>query len=267
MRLKPIKSLALTCLLTLSGHSVADVKTKTLDYTEGNTVLEGVLCYEDTQTGKRPGVLIVHDWMGVTQHTKDIAENLARQGYIAFAADIYGKGIRPPDAKEAARESGNYKANRNLLRARANAGLAELQKQPNVDSKQLAAIGFCFGGTTVLELARSGAELAGVVSFHGGLDSPSPADGNNIRAKVLVLHGADDPFVKADDLKAFQDEMRRAKVDWQMVYYGNAVHSFTQQKAGNDNSKGAAYNEPAARRSFEAMKQFFSEIFPKKHSN
>src|SRR4030067_837927 len=130
-----------------------------------------------------------------------------------------------------------------------------------VDPKKTAAIGFCFGGSAVLELARSGADVLGVVSFHGGLKTPNPQDAQNIKAKVLALHGADDPFVSADEVKAFQEEMRKAKVDWQFISYGGAVHSFTNPDAGNDNSKGAAYNQSADQRSWEAMQQFFKEIF------
>ena len=144
---------------------------------------------------------------------------------------------------------------------RVNAGLHALRRQPFVDPKRLAAIGYCFGGTTVIELARSGADVNGVVSFHGGLDSPTPADGKNINCKVLALAGADDPFQKPGDLAAFEKEMRDAKVDWQIDFYGGAVHAFTQPMAGNDNSKGAAYNEKADKRSWEAMKQFFAGIF------
>jgi len=129
------------------------------------------------------------------------------------------------------------------------------------DTKKVAAIGYCFGGTTVIELARSGANISGVVSFHGGLDSPKPEDGKNIKCKVLALHGADDPNVTAKDLAAFEEEMRKSKVDWQLIKYGGAVHAFTQKDAGNDNSKGAAYNELADKRSWEAMEQFFTEIF------
>ena len=141
------------------------------------------------------------------------------------------------------------------------AALDYLRTQKSVDPKRIAVMGYCFGGMAALELGRSGAEIAGVLSFHGSLDSPTPADGKNIKAKVLVLHGADDPHVAAGDLAAFEDEMRQGHVDWQLVKYGNAVHSFTNRAAGDDNSKGVAYNEKADRRSWQAMKDFFSEIF------
>jgi dienelactone hydrolase len=255
---------AITSLCCFLNQSNAEIKTEILEYRDGDTVLQGVHSYDDALSGKRPAVLIIHDWMGVTEHTKTIAEDIARLGYVAFAADIYGKGVRPSDPQAAAAESGKYKSDRLLLRRRATAGLDILRKDPLTNTAQTAAIGFCFGGTTVLELARTGAPIEGVVSFHGGLDSPTPADGKNIKAKVLVLHGADDPFVKTNDITAFQDEMRQGGVDWQMMYYGDAVHSFTQKKAGTDKSKGAAYNEPAARRSWIAMKSFFAEIFTQK---
>jgi dienelactone hydrolase len=219
------------------------------------------LAFDDSITGKRPGVLVVHQWMGLTDYEKHRAEQLAQLGYVAFCADIYGKGVRPKDTGEAGPLAGKYKGDRALLRARVNAALDVLEKNQFVDSKRVAAIGYCFGGTTVIELARSGADIAGVVSFHGGLDSPTPADGKNIKSKVLVCHGADDPFVKPSDLAAFEDEMRQANVDWTLIKFGGAVHSFTQPMAGNDNSKGAAYNEKADKRSWEAMKAFFAEIF------
>ena len=148
-----------------------------------------------------------------------------------------------------------------LLRARVNAALRTLRKEPHVDPERVAAIGYCFGGTTVLELARSGAEIAGVVSFHGGLDTPNPADAKSIRCKLLVLHGADDPNVPPSQVAAFESEMTTAGVDWQLIKYSGAVHAFTNPEAGHDNSKGAAYNERAAKRSWEAMKVFFAEIF------
>ncbi len=239
----------------------AKIVTKSVEYKQGDTTLEGFLAYDDSISAKRPGVLVVHQWLGLTDYEKHRAEQLAGLGYVAFCADIYGKGIRPKDTKEAGTEATKYKSDRALLRQRVNAGLDELKKNGLVDTKRVAAIGYCFGGTTVIELARSGAELNGIVSFHGGLDSPAPADGKNIKCKVLICHGADDPFVKAADLAAFEDEMRSANVDWTLIKFGGAVHSFTQPMAGNDNSKGAAYNERADHRSWAAMKLFFAENF------
>ena len=239
----------------------AQIHMETIEYKDGDTTLEGYSVYDESIKGKRPGVLIVHQWKGLGDYEKQRAEMLARLGYNVFAADIYGKGIRPQDAKEAGETAGKYKGNRALLRERANAGLMMLQKHELTDTKKIAAIGYCFGGTTVIELARSGADIAGVVSFHGGLDSPTPEDGRNIKCKVLALQGADDPFVPAKDIAAFEDEMRQAKVDWQFTKYGGAVHSFTDWNAGSDNSKGAAYNEKADKRSWEDMKQFFAELF------
>ena len=240
--------------------SRAAIQNQTIDYRLGETTLEGVLVYDDAVITKRPGVLIVHQWKGLSDYEKKRAVMLAQLGYVAFCADIYGKGIRPQTPPEAGSEAGKYKSNRALLRARVNAGLAVLQKNEFVDARRIAAIGYCFGGTTVIELARSGADIAGVVSFHGGLDSPTPADGKNIKCKVLACHGADDPFVPAKDLAAFESEMRDGGADWQLVQYGGAVHSFTDWKA-DGSMKGAQYNEKADKRSWEAMKQFFGEIF------
>ncbi len=249
-------------LLAMSGVAEAKLVKKTVEYRRGETVLEGYLAYDDTIKGKRPGVMVVHEWNGLGSYVKHRVEQLASLGYVAFGADIYGKGIRPATPEAAAREAAKYRgADRTLLRERARAGLDELRKQPNVDPARIAAIGYCFGGTAVLELARSGADLQGVVSFHGGLNTPNPADARKIRAKVLALHGADDPLVPPQEVAAFQDEMRKGKVDWQMVFYGGVVHSFTNPDSGNDPSKGVAYNAEADRRSWEAMNAFFSEIF------
>jgi len=257
-----MKQLILTLLLLVAASSAeARMVSKTVEYTQGGTVLEGYLAYDDSLKGKAPGVLVVHDWTGLGIFAKLKAERLAAKGYVAFAADIYGKGIRPRAQDAAAREAGKYKADRQLLRARAQAALDELRRVPVVDPEKLGAIGYCFGGTTVLEMARSGARLAGVVSFHGGLDTPNSADAKNITGKVLVLHGADDPFVTPQELNGFVQEMRAARVDWQIVQYGDAVHSFTNPEAGRDKSKGAAYNEKADKRSWKAMEQFFEELF------
>jgi len=253
---------AALALVLASAPARARVETRVVEYQEGGAVLEGYLARDTAGPARKPGVLIVHDWSGVGPYVKGRAEQLAAMGYVAFAADIYGKGVRPKTAKEASAAASIYRSDRKLMRARVAAALAELRRQPDVLGNEIAAIGYCFGGTAVLELARSGADVAGVVSFHGGLDSPTPADGKNIRARVLVLHGADDPFVPEAQVKALEDELRGGGVDWQLVEYGGAVHSFTIPDAGSDNSKGAAYNAAADRRSWKAMVDFFAELFP-----
>lgn len=250
---------ALLIVLTTSASRGA-IHTETVDYQQGDATLEGYLAYDDALTGKRPGVLVVHQWKGLGDNEKRRATMLAQLGYVAFCADIYGKGVRPTTSAEAGAQAGKYKSDRALLRLRVNAGLDTLKQNPLVDPTRVAAIGYCFGGTTVLELARSGADLAGVVSFHGGLDSPTPADGRNIKCKVLCCHGADDPFEKPSDLTAFEKEMRDAQVDWRLYEYGGAVHAFTDLSA-DGSMAGAKYNERADRRSWNDMKQFFAEIF------
>jgi dienelactone hydrolase len=256
--MKKLIPLFLTAACAISAP--AKLVTKTIEYKQGDTTLEGYLAYDDSFSGQRPGVLIVHQWMGLTDYEENRAAMLANLGYVAFCADIYGKGIRPQSIKEAGAEATKYKTDRALLRLRVNAGLDELKKSDLVDTKRVAAIGYCFGGTTVIELARSGAELNGIVSFHGGLDSPAPADGKNVKCKVLVCHGADDPFEKPEDLAAFEKEMRDADVDWRLIKYGGAVHSFTQPMA-DGSLPGAKYNARADKRSWADMKSFFVEIF------
>ena len=253
-----IRLLVAMTLLTTTAR--AEIVTRTVEYRAGDAVLEGLVSYDTAGPARKPGVLVIHDWMGVGPYVRSRAEQLAALGYVAFAADVYGKGVRPTNAKEAAQQAGRFKADRPLFRARVAAALAELRRQPNVLASKVAAIGYCFGGGGALELARSGADVAGVVTFHGSLDTPTPADARNIKAKVLVLHGADDPFVPPAQVQAFEEEMRAGGVDWQLVKYSGAVHSFTIPGAGNDNSKGAAYNATADRRSWEAMKVFFAEV-------
>jgi dienelactone hydrolase len=253
--------LAALAVALLSHRADAKVRSKLVEYKDGDVVLEGYLAYDDAAKGKRPGVLVAHAWMGLDDNAKKRADMLAGLGYVAFAADIYGKGVRPKSRDEAGKLAGQYKGDRKLLRARVTAALAELVKQPNVDVARIAAIGYCFGGTTALELARSGAAITGVVSFHGGLDTPTPDDAKNIKGKVLVLTGAADPSVKPDAIVAFGKEMTDAGVDWQVVAYGGAVHCFTHADAGNDPSKGCAYDAKADKRSWQAMRDFFDELF------
>lgn len=254
-------AILMAAFLAGGSATAARLVTQTVAYTLEGVALQGFLAYDDASKGQRPGVLIVHQWMGLRDNERMRAEMLAGMGYVAFAADVYGAGVRPANATEASREAGKYFGDRALFRRRVAAGLAQLKQNPLVDPKRVAAIGYCFGGTGVLELARSGADLAGVVSFHGLLDTPNPADARHIRAKVLVCHGAADPYVKPEQFQGFIDEMEAAKVDYQLVAYGGAVHAFTQKAAGDDPSKGAAYNANANRRSWQQMQDFFAEIF------
>ncbi|MCC7201728.1 MAG: dienelactone hydrolase family protein [Nitrospirae bacterium] len=255
--------LIITLIAGLSSvlNANAAVVSEVVEYKQGDTVLEGYLSYDDAISGKRPGILIVPEWKGIGPYAERRTKELAKLGYIAFAADIYGKGVRPQTGDEASKIAAIYKSDRKLMRARVTSGLDVLKNHKLTDTKRIAAIGYCFGGTTVLELARSSADIAGVVSFHGGLDTPTPEDAKQIKARVLALHGGDDPFVTAEHIAAFEDEMKKGGVDWQLHVYGGAVHSFTVTDAGNDPSKGAAYNERADKRSWEDMKVFFAEIF------
>jgi dienelactone hydrolase len=253
----------LSALFFLASAAQAAVHTETIAYTHEGVALEGFLAYDDAAKGPRPGVLVVHEWWGHGPYVRRRAEALAKLGYVAFAVDMYGKGVYAKDHEEAGKLSGAYRADRALMRGRALAGLEILKKTAQADPKRLAAIGYCFGGTTVLELARAGTDLAAVAAFHGGLDTPKPQETKGVKAKVLALVGAEDKWV-ASGLAAFQDEMRQAGADWQVVLYGGAVHSFTVKEAGNDPSKGMAYDENADRRSWQAMRDLFKETIDRK---
>lgn len=244
-----------------AGEAFAAVQTEVFEYRDGETVLEGMLAYDDASAVQRPGVLVVHEWKGLGPYAVRRAEQLARLGYVALAVDMYGKGVRAKDHEEAAKLSGAYRADRSLTRGRILAALEALQTHELVDRSRIAAIGYCFGGMTVLELARSGADILGVVSFHGSLDTPSPEDARRITAKVLVLHGAEDGFVKQEQVEAFEREMHDAGVDYRLIQYPGAVHGFTVQEAGNDPSTGVAYHQEADEQSWEEMKAFFQELF------
>ena len=240
----------------------AEIKSRVVHYSDGDVALEGFVAWDSAKVEKPvPGVLVVHQWLGLTDYEKSRCKQLAELGYVAFALDVYGKGTRPANQPEAAKQAGVYKKDRELYRRRLTIGLEQLRGMEGVAKNRIAAIGYCFGGTGAIELARSGADISGAVSFHGGLDSPQPELGKNIKARILVCHGADDPFVPSIEIAAFKSELNNAGVDWQMIEYSGAVHSFTQPMAGSDNSRGAAYNERADKRSWMAMRSFFEEAF------
>ncbi|GMV80633.1 MAG: dienelactone hydrolase [Planctomycetota bacterium] len=257
--MRALWTILLTCAAACAVR--AEVVTQPVEYKDGDALLEGAWVFDASAAEKRPGVLLVPDWMGPSPYYAEKAAELVKLGYVALMVDMYGKEVRPKSPQEAGEQAGKWKNDRPGMRRRMNLALELLKAHAKVDAQRTAAIGYCFGGTCVLELARSGADVTGIASFHGGLGTPAPEDAKQIKARVLVLHGADDPHVPESEVLAFQKEMRDAKVDWQMVSYGGAVHSFTKPAAGNDPSKGSAYEAKADHRSWAAMTSFFAEIF------
>lgn len=253
---------ALCTMIFFTPSAQAAMKTETITYPAGSVTAKSTLIYDDKFAGARPGVLVFPEWWGVTAHARKRGEMLARLGYVALVADLYGDAKTVDTADEAGKLAGPLKGgDRAEMRTRAAAALEQLRTHPKVDDNKIAAIGFCFGGTTALELARSGTSLEGIVSFHGGLDAGTAAAPSVIKPKVLVLHGADDPMVPPEQVKAFEDEMRAAKADWQFTAYSGAQHAFTNKDADRHHIPGVAYNAEADARSWQAMKDFFAEIF------
>ena len=233
---------------------------KPITWKVGKQAFSGFLVYDDASTGKRPGLLMVPDWLGVTPASVDKAKQIAGDDYVVLVVDMYGKGIRPKDPQQALAQVKKSYADRPAMRTRMNRALEVLRTQAGkapVDPTRIAALGYCFGGSSVLELARSGADIAGVVTFHGGLDTTMPAAQGMVKAPVLVLNGADDKGV-APNIPAFEKEMKDAGADWQFVNFSGAVHCFALESA---NSPGCLYNERAAKRAYRMMDDFFDEIF------
>ncbi len=256
------KSLISLALAGLVGVAEAAVVVKPVPYEIDGEAFEGMLIYDDAVTSPRPGLLMVPDWLGVTESSAKQAELVAGDKYVVFMADMYGKAVRPSNAQEAGAAAGAVRGDRALMRKRAQAAVEVLKGQTAqvaLNSGKLGAIGFCFGGGAVLELARSGADLQGFVSFHGNLDTPNPADAQNIQAPVLVLHGADDPSVPPEQVEGFIAEMKAANTDWQLVSYGGAVHSFTNPQANTPGRN--QYHPQVAARSYRAMNDLFDEVF------
>lgn len=238
------------------------LKTEDVNYRDGSLNCSGVLAYDPAASAKRPGIVVVHEAWGLGTHAIERAKMLAELGYVALAADMYGDRRMATDLPAAMELIDEMRADPKKLFARANAAIDVLRRHPNVDPTKLAAIGFCFGGTTVLTLARGGADIKGVVSFHGGLQTAAPAQPGAVTPKVLVCTGADDPMIPPAQVMEFEEEMRKASADWQVISYGGTVHSFTNPDAGKTvKLDGVAYNKQADRRSWAAMRAFFDEIF------
>ncbi|AMM21903.1 hypothetical protein AX769_19330 [Frondihabitans sp. PAMC 28766] len=237
------------------------VSTGTARYAEGDSELEGYFAHPVGADGPRPGVLVLHDWFGMSDHVRVRAQMLARLGYVALAGDVYGADVEVTDGGEAQAQAGRFYGDPALFRARVKANLEALRADPAVDSSRIAVMGYCFGGSGALELARTGEEAAGFVSFHGNLTSGAPAEADSIASPILVLTGADDPVVPPEAVVAFEDEMRAGGADdWQIVSYSGALHAFAVPGT-NSPEHGAAFDATANRRSWRAMRDFFDEVF------
>lgn len=238
---------------------MTNAQLKAVSYKDGEQKLNGFAIAPEKKTKTKPGILILPAWKGIDEHSKEVAQNLSKLGYYAFVADIYGEGNYPKDAKEAGEKSGFYKKNYSDYQKRISLALEQLIKA-GANADNIVVIGYCFGGTGALEAVRGKLNVKGAVSFHGGLGKDNTRKNEAIKTKVLVLHGADDSFVPQKDIDSFQKEMRDGNADWQMIYYADAVHAFTEKSAGNDKSKGVAYNEKADKRSWQHLLLFLEEV-------
>ncbi|WP_263264356.1 dienelactone hydrolase family protein [Pseudomonas sp. RIT-PI-S] len=237
------------------------ITVESLVYQLDGTAFESRLVFDADIKSPRPGLIMAPNWMGVSEGAERIAQAVASQGYVVLVADLYGQAVRPQDGDAALAAMMPLKNDRGLLRKRMQAALQQLTAQSftSVDGSNLASFGFCFGGCCALELARDGAALKAAVSFHGTLDTPNPADANNISGAVLVMHGDADPLVPKEQLPAFIEEMNAAKVDWQLISYGGAYHSFTDPEANNPGKQ--MYDKKVSDRAFQSMYNLFAEVF------
>ncbi len=252
---------ALAAAALACAPAEAKLVTKSITYRQGGQDLKGFLAYDDAAKGKRPGVLVVHEWWGLNSYVRQRAEQLAHLGYIAFAADMYGGDRVTRDPKQAEAWDTEVSKVPGLLAARSKAALEVLRKQPQLDQKHVGAIGYCFGGTTVLALAYSGEPLQGVATFHGGLFAPTPEQAKAIRTPILIMQGADDAFVSPETIDKVKKALDAGGVDWYMVVYAHAVHSFSNPEANGYHMDGVAYDAKAAQRSWDEMQRFFKAGF------
>lgn len=270
MRRQPFNRLLLALGLLLATAPVfAAMQAKPVEWKVGNDRFSGYLVYDNVSADKRPGLVMVPNWMGVTKDSVERAKAIAGDDYVVLVADVYGQGNRPKNAKEAGAYAGGLRGDdRSRLRARMQGAVAALKAQAAkspLDVTRIGAFGFCFGGSSVLELARAGDELAGVVSLHGGIaPGPKSATAAEVKTPVLVLNGGADKSVSDADIRAFKNEMDAAGADWQFVDFAGAVHCFAEPSAGNDPSTGCAYDERAAKRAYRMLADFFEERFEAK---
>jgi dienelactone hydrolase len=257
-----MKNHTMLLFATILFSSTISAQLKPVKYADGNQTLNGLFIKSVKKSPNNPGILLLPAWLGIDNASKGIAENLSKLGYHVFIADIYGEGNYPKNTTEASKIAGHYKTNFTEYQNRINLALQQLIKS-GADADNIVAIGYCFGGSGVLEAVRGQLNLKGIVSFHGGLGKEGTRPVAPISSKILICHGADDPYVSQEEITALQQEFRDSKADWQMIYYANAVHSFTNPEAGNDNSKGAAYNPVAAKRAFEHLQLFLKEVLKK----
>ena len=255
--------LTLAALLTLTGTAAADVKKTPVDYQFDGVTLKGELYFDDALPGKLPGVLVVHEWWGLNDYARGRATELAKLGYAAFACDMYGDGKVTEHPSDATKMSGDVRKNIAVWQGRAKAALAAMAKQDKVDATKMAAIGYCFGGSTALQLASTGADLKAVATFHAALPAFTPEQAKAITAKVLVTHGADDKFISPESIEKFKAALAAAKVPLDFRDYAGAVHSFTVPDAGRHNNPGMVYNEKADKESWAAMKELFKATLGK----
>jgi dienelactone hydrolase len=237
------------------------MRTEDIEYTADGVLMIGQFAWDEQRAGRRPGVLVCHEGPGLTDHTKKIAQRLASLGYAAFAMDYYGGRKQLDNLPDVMKHLTPWMADPTGIRLRANAALAALKARPEVDGTRLAAIGYCFGGTTSLEVGRSGADVKAIVGFHSGLATARPQDAVNIKAKVLVCIGADDPVIPPEQRADFEKEMKAAGVDWRLQLYGGVGHSFTNPAVDARGMKGFFYHEPTDRQSWNAMIELFNEVF------
>jgi dienelactone hydrolase len=252
--------------LLLATPLQAQIREEPVTYKAGDVEMRGLIYYDEARKERRPGVLVVHEWWGITKHVRDSARELAQMGYTALAVDMFGEGRTAADPKTAGALAGSVRKDPAVMHARFDAAHQVLLKHPTVDPSRVAAIGYCFGGSVALDQARRGADLAGVIAFHAGLAPAQPASGP-IKARILVLNGADDPLVKPESVEAFKKEMDAAKANYRFVNYPGAVHAFTNPEAteaGRKFNMPVAYHAEADRQSKAEMRKFLAEVFDRK---